>query len=98
MPDTLKRRLRDDDKHYKLTLVSEAALNLKELKGTKRWSINQTMIQDKQVDTCLDATKPDQIIVIEGPKEDFEEEVWRKTLEDKAAERKILLTIVKTKS
>ena len=95
IPAPLTRALRHEHPSHRMHLVSDAAPQTQSLRGIQRWC-SPTLGQDAtQVQPCLDAMEPDQMLIVDGQPTSPGSDDWIAQLTQQAEARKILCTVVR---
>lgn len=98
IPQKIRKSLLEEHKHHQILLITDADPKMKELQGMKRW-YSTTMFTDKtENEPCLDAMKPDQIVIVDELPSSSDERDWRTQLKHQAERMKIVSTFVRPRS
>ena len=77
---------------HQVTLISDYKMDKTELKGVKRWCIEDREVTEEDISVCLNTVKPTHILAIGKAGITKDEGKWIKLLEIEAMRRGILFT------
>ena len=98
IPKSLAHALQIKHPNHRLLLISDADPQTKGLEGMERWSSSTVGIDPTQVQTCLDAMEPDQILIMDDQPSVPACDDWIMQLQQQAEARKILCSLVRPKA
>ena len=98
IPKPLEHALRKKHPNHRLLLISNTEPQIQGLQGMQRWCSTTVGTNPTQVQPCLDAMKPDQILIVDDQPNAPAFGDWIKQLKQQAEARKILCTLVRPKT
>jgi spore maturation protein CgeB len=95
IPGPLKQALLNEHPNHRLALISDAEPETPGFQGIRRWCSSTLALDATQVQPCLDAMEPDQILIVEEQSSDLASDDWMIQLRQEAKARPILCSSVR---
>jgi len=95
IPGPLKQALLNEHPSHRITLISDAKPETPGLQGIQRWCSSILGSDATQVQPCLDAMEPDQILIVEEQSSDLASDDWMTQLRQQGTARQILCSSVR---
>lgn len=95
IPRPLKQALLNEHSHHRMFVISDANPQMADLQGIKRWCSSNLPTERTLAEPCLDAVKPDQILIVDDQPCGPVHGDWTIQLKQQADARQILCTSVR---
>ncbi len=97
IPQPLKQALLNEHPHHRMFVISDANPQIADLHGIKRWSSSKLPTDRTLAELCLDAVKPDHILIVDDQHCGPVHGDWTIQLKQQADAREILCSYVRAR-